>query len=131
MSEQEADYRAKGNQTQKDAPTDRAKAKENEKLVPVVIDLTEGFKDDTVILQLGGQEAYHQSGVSTNWSVGIAASTTVEAVPGSTTLTVSVPTRKLIKAIKLVVLEPQFVVVAIVQDDIEISSHTTPPSTYF
>lgn len=98
---------------------------------PLVIDLTEGFKNDTIILRLDEEEVYRASGVSTNWSAGIADTTTVEAPAGASTLTVAVPTRKLAQAVEFVVTEPLFIVVAIGAEGLEINTHTTPPSTYF
>jgi hypothetical protein len=97
----------------------------------LVVDLTEGFKDDTVILELDDEEVYHERGLSTNWSAGIATSATIEAPAGAATLTVSVPTRRLKQTLELDVTEPLFVVIAIAEDRLEINSHTTPPSTYF
>jgi hypothetical protein len=134
--EQEVEY---PNGRRQDAPDARdqsgkaqqQKAKEQAELMSLVVDLTEGFKDDTVILELDDEEVYHERGLSTNWSAGIATSATIEAPAGAATLTVSVPTRRLKQTLELDVTEPLFVVIAIAEDRLEINSHTTPPSTYF
>ena len=50
----------------------------------LAIELGEGFTDDDVVVLVDGKEAWRRSGVTTNYSVGLAAIAEVPAAPGTT-----------------------------------------------
>jgi hypothetical protein len=67
----------------------------------VVIDLQEGFMDDTVAIRVGDREIFHQENVSTDFLLGVAGSVEARVPQGPVTVEVSVPSRRLFDVIKL------------------------------
>ncbi len=67
----------------------------------VMIDLQEGFMDDTVVIRVGEREVYRKESVSTDLVLGQADSVEVEVPEGSVSIKVSVPSRDLADAVVL------------------------------
>jgi hypothetical protein len=67
----------------------------------VVIDLQEGFMDDTVAIRIGDREVFHQENVSTDFILGMAGSVETRVPQGPVTVEVSVPSRRIFDIIKL------------------------------
>lgn len=62
---------------------------------PVLIDLQEGFLDDTVAVRIGDQQVFHKENVSTDLFEGRAESFEANVPEGPVTVEVSVPSRHL------------------------------------
>jgi hypothetical protein len=67
----------------------------------VVIDLQEGFVDDTVAIRVGDIEIFRRENVSTDMLLGMAGSVEARVPEGPVTVEVSVPSRRLADAVKL------------------------------
>lgn len=57
------------------------------------LDLREGFNNDTVVVRLDGREVYRRSGLSTNYSVGLADRVEIETPEGEVEIEVALPDR--------------------------------------
>jgi hypothetical protein len=57
------------------------------------IDLREGFSGDTVVVRAGGRELLRREGVSTDYSVGLAASLELDVPEGVPEVEVELPER--------------------------------------
>lgn len=84
------------------------------------IDLQEVFKNDTVVIFVNDQEIYHKAGVTTNWSVSLADTLEVAVPPGALAVTIDLPLRKISKTVNVLVTEPIYLRVKIIQDTIDI-----------
>jgi hypothetical protein len=67
----------------------------------IQVALEDGFDDDTVVLRVGGDEAYRGEGVTTRTQISRAADTEVDVPDFGAVLEVEVPTRGLREAIEL------------------------------
>ena len=70
-------------------------------MIPLTIDLQEGFDNDEVIICLGDQPVYAKSGVTTNWSTGLADSIPLTVAAGLLTVQVQLPRKELSAQIEL------------------------------
>jgi hypothetical protein len=70
---------------------------------PVMIDLQEGFMDDTVVIRVGEQEVFHKEGVSTDFLLGQAESIQTEVPEGQVKVEVSVASRRVSDTVQLLV----------------------------
>jgi hypothetical protein len=68
---------------------------------PVLIDLQEGFRDDTVAVRVGEEEVFHKENVSTDLFEGRAESIETNVPEGPVTVEVSVVSRHLSEKIVL------------------------------
>lgn len=64
-------------------------------MVSLVIDLQDGFADDTVVIRVEGREVYHKQAVNTDYSLGRADSVEVQVREGSVSVEIAVPSRRL------------------------------------
>lgn len=70
-------------------------------VVTLSIDLQEGFLDDTVVLQVNGEEVFRREHVSTKLLLGIADSSKAEVEKGPAIIEVNVETKDIQKTISL------------------------------
>ena len=68
---------------------------------PVLIDLQEGFRQDTVTVRIGEEQVYHRENVSTDLFEGRAESIEANVPEGSVTVEVSVVSRHMSEKIVL------------------------------
>jgi hypothetical protein len=78
-------------------------------MVEIPVDLQDGFKDDTVVISVGGRELIRDEAVSTRFQIGRAKSVALQVPEGRTMLTVEVPTRNLRATATIDTTKPQFV----------------------
>lgn len=71
-------------------------------MATLVIDLQDGFKDDTVVLRAGGEEVFHKHGVNTDYAIGRADSFQTEVPEGCVVIVVDVLSRDISGTIALV-----------------------------
>ncbi|HXH04793.1 MAG TPA: hypothetical protein VNN09_15945 [Candidatus Competibacteraceae bacterium] len=76
-------------------------ARQVAKVSSLHIALQEGFDDDEVIVTLNGASVFHKRGVSTRLQTGYADACEVESAEGDIEISVSLPSRKLSKSIRL------------------------------
>jgi S-adenosylmethionine hydrolase len=70
--------------------------------VALVIDLQEGFKEDTVVIRVNGREIFNKEDVSTDYSLGRADSVETQVLRGSSVrLEVAVPSQQLSESLAL------------------------------
>lgn len=84
----------------------------------VVIDLQEGFSDDTVVIQVNGREAFHKLNVETDYAIGRADSVAIQVPEGPVRIEVRVPSKGLSDSQVLEAAEKVYVGVSIVQGKI-------------
>lgn len=96
----------------------------NDERSPLRIDLQEVFKDDTVVVFVNGEEVYHKTGVTTNWSVSIADTVEVMVPKGGVEVKIHLPLRNLSRTVDFFLSEPVYLGVKVMQDmiDIDISN---------
>lgn len=88
-------------------------------MASLVIDLQDGFSDDTVMIQVAGQEIFHKEGVNTDYSLGRADSVEVQVPEGSVDVEVTVPSRDLLESIVLEVSTTVYLGISILDDRID------------
>lgn len=88
-------------------------------MASLVIDLQEGFSDDTVVVQVDGQEIFHKEGVNTDYAIGRADSVKIQISEGSVNIEVTVPSRQLSDTIVLEVSAKIYLGVSILDDRID------------
>ena len=88
-------------------------------MASLVIDLQDGFSDDTVVIRVDGQEIFHKEGVNTDYSLGRADSVEIQVPEGSVNVEVTVPSRHLSDTIVLEVSTTVYLGVSILDDRID------------
>lgn len=88
-------------------------------MASLVIDLQDGFSDDTVVVQVDGQEKYDKQGVNTDYALGLADSVEIQVPEGSVNVQITVPSRQLSGTIVLEVSTTVYLGVCILDDRID------------
>jgi len=88
-------------------------------MVTLGIDLQDGFEDDTVVMQINGEEVFRKEHVTTNLLLGLAASFETEVEKGPVSVEISVETRDIVETIPLDVSADTYLGVSVVNDRIE------------
>ena len=88
-------------------------------MASLVIDLQDGFSNDTVVVQVNGQEIFHKEGVNTDYSIGRADSVEIQVPEDSVRVEVAVPSRHLSDIVVLKVLTTVYLGISILDDKIE------------
>lgn len=70
-------------------------------MIPLTIDLQEGFDNDEVIICVSDQPVYTKSGVTTNWSIGLADSIPLTVAAGRLAVQIQLPRKELAAQIEL------------------------------
>lgn len=85
----------------------------------LVIDLQDGFSNDTVVVQVDGQEIFHKEGVNTDYSIGRADSVEIQVPEDFVRVEITVPSRRLSDTVVLKVLPTVYLGMSILDDKIE------------
>lgn len=88
-------------------------------MIILAIDLQDGFEDDTVILQVNGENVYHKEDVSTKLLLGLADSFKTEVEKGPIKIDISAQTKGIKKTISLDVSADTYLGISIVNGIIE------------
>ncbi len=91
----------------------------NKKMVPLIIDLQDGFSNDTVIIQINDEEVFRKKGVSTDYALGRADSVTIHLSPGSVNVKVIITTRNLSKNFTLELSKKTYLGISINKETID------------
>ena len=88
--------------------------------IPLVIDLQDGFADDTVAISVEGQEILNRDGVTTNYAIGRADSVQTDVAPGPIRVEIRIPTRHLTHEIALDLSAATYLGVSLAGDKISV-----------
>jgi hypothetical protein len=88
------------------------------------IALQDGFLNDEVIIQVNGEEAFHQSQVKTRFQIGLATSFEINVLEGSVNVNVILPQKKIAKSTVLEVSTPVYLAISVSEDN-NISFHVS------
>jgi hypothetical protein len=88
-------------------------------MATLVIDLQEGFADDTVSILVNGQEVFHKKGVSTDYSIGRAEGIESQVPAGKSKVEVKLPARNLTGYVDVEVENTKYVGVKVLAGRIE------------
>jgi hypothetical protein len=88
------------------------------------IDLQEGFQNDTVIIEINGEEIFYRHAIKTNLATSLAAKIPVDKVISPASIEIRVPTRGLSKTI--VAELPAYVGVSVVDNKLEYQQSERP-----
>lgn len=96
----------------------------NDDKILLHIDLQEVFENDTVVILVNDKEVYNRTGVTTNWSVSLADTLEFKVLKGAVEVTIDLPLRNLSKTVDVLVSEPIYLRVKLIEDtlDIDISN---------
>lgn len=64
-------------------------------MIPLTLDLQEGFEGDQVVMAIDGREVFRKTGVRTRLQIGLAERVKLDVEPGRHNLRVSLPDRSL------------------------------------
>ena len=64
-------------------------------MIPLTLDLQEGFDGDQVVMAIDGREVFRKTGVRTRLQIGLAERIKLDVEPGRHSLRVSLPNRSL------------------------------------
>ena len=88
--------------------------------IPLVIDLQDGFADDTVAISVEGQEILNRDQVTTNYAIGRADSVQTDVAPGPIRVEIRIPTRHLTDQITLDLSTATYLGVSLAGDKISV-----------
>lgn len=88
-------------------------------ITSLVVDLQDGFSNDTVDIRIDGAERYHQTGITTDYTVGLADSVEIEVPSDPINITISVPSKQLVDTITLQVSTKIYLGVSIDENSIK------------
>lgn len=83
-------------------------------MIPLFIDLQDGFSDDVVVIRVDNEDVFHKKGVSTDYSLGRADSVETKVSEGSVDVAVTVPSRSLSDRVVLEVATAVYLGVSII-----------------
>lgn len=87
-------------------------------MATLVLDLQDGFADDTVTIHIDGKEKYHKVSVSTDYALGLADSVKIQVPSGSAQIQITVLSRHISELVELMVSETVYIGVSILEDRI-------------
>ena len=88
-------------------------------MVSLFIDFQDGFSDDTVVVEVNGQEIFNKKNVNTDYSLGLADSVDRKVPKGTVDIKVSVPSRNISDTFSLEVTNNVYMGVSFVDDRID------------
>lgn len=88
-------------------------------MIPLVIDLQDGFSDDVVMIKVEGNEVYYKKEVNTDYTLGRADSVEIQAHEGTIKVEIIVQSRNLSDAITLEVSAKIYLGVSILDEIID------------
>jgi hypothetical protein len=93
----------------------------------LVLNLQDGFQDDTVVLIVNGEEQFHKEQVSTNYAIGLADQVTVEDLEEEDiVLEVNVPTREIHCQQEVHLSVETYIAISIYQNEIRLETSDHP-----
>jgi hypothetical protein len=87
-------------------------------MVPLSIDLQDGFKDDSVIIRINDEVVFDQHKVTTKMLTGLAGSINSDVQPGPVRININVETKRITGTISLVISEDTFLGISIINGKI-------------
>jgi hypothetical protein len=99
-------------------------------MVLLEVDLQDGFKDDTVIINVNNKQAFHKDNVNTKLMIGYADSFKLDVPAGSVTIKIVLSSRGLSKTCSFNISEQVFVALSL-QDDHVNCQTSKKPFVYF
>jgi hypothetical protein len=94
-------------------------------LMPLLhIALQDGFLNDEVIIQINGEEAFHQSQVKTRFQIGLATSFETNELDGSVNVEVILPQKNLAQSTVIEIFDPVYLAISVSEDN-EIGFHVS------
>jgi hypothetical protein len=97
-------------------PQLEAYAKEEVRMVLLHIALQEGFSNDSVGIQIDGQEVFQKTDIKTRNQIGFADSFDLNLPEGSVTVSISVPTRQASETITLRLKDPIYLGISLTRE---------------
>ena len=92
---------------------------EGGEMVTLSIDFQEGFVDDTIVLQVNGEEVFHKEHISTKLVIGLADSFETEVETGSVNIEINIQTKNVTKNLLLEVSADTNIGISIMNGEIE------------
>ncbi len=92
---------------------------EAEDMVTLVIDLQDGFADDTVVLHVNGEKLVRRAHISTKLLLGLAESFRTEIPIGPVTVDIDIQTKDVTKTILLKVYAPTYLGISVANGEVE------------
>ncbi len=85
-------------------------------MVLLTIDLQDGFANDTVVINVAGNEIFRKGNVKTDYSIGLAESVKIEVPKGELHVTVSLTKRDISNSYSIEISEPVYLGVSLSSD---------------
>jgi len=101
-----------------------------DQVVVLGIDLQDGFREDTVVIRVDGDEIYNREGVSTDYALGRTDAAETQVPQGTIRVESSMPTQQLSESIVLEISEDVYVGISILDGRINYRV-SDEPFTYF
>jgi hypothetical protein len=95
-------------------------------MATLVIDLQEGFSNDTVVVRVDAAEVFRKSGVSTNLVISRADSVEAETAEGSVDVGIELPARGLSTSVRVDVAERTYLTVNVEDEIVTRASNEEP-----
>ena len=99
-------------------------------MAELVIDLQEGFSNDSVLITVNGKEVYRQENVTTDYSVGLAGSIETNTTEDAVWLEVTIPSKHISNKTHINISSTPFVSAALAENGI-VFKYSTERFVYF
>jgi hypothetical protein len=99
-------------------------------MVTLGLDFQDGFRNDSIVVQIEGEEVYRSEDVTTQLLLGLADSFTTQVPRGTIQIEIDVPTRDLTRSISLEVDGETYLGVSILGGMLEITPPRDEPFPY-
>ena len=91
---------------------------EKKAVTNLVIDLQDGFKDDTVILRINNDEVFRKKHITTDLRISLATRVTTNINSGEVQVEVIIPTKDLIDNYKFIINSESYLGISIVESEL-------------
>lgn len=95
-------------------------------MIALTVDFHAGFAGDTVEVVIAGKQVFHKEDLSTDYSIGLAASFQAEVPAGPLAVRIAVPSRGLERTLELRGAGPQYVGVSVAGDALDCKVQDEP-----
>src|SRR5262249_2244009 len=89
-------------------------------MATLVLDLQDGFSDDTVIIHVNGKEVYHKQGVTTNLAISYTDSVQVQVPAGNVIMDIDVASKHLSRTVTFQVTTTLYIGIFILNGSLEV-----------
>jgi hypothetical protein len=96
-------------------------------VTPLLVELQDGFRDDTVVVSVGGSEVARREGVTTNLAISRADSIELAVDDGETDVEIEVPTRGISQRVPVEVSGRTYVVASLAGDGLVLRATQDQP----